>query len=828
MQVLIVDDDDFALDVLTSTLSRMGFTAVPAKDGQEAMDILRRGEIHLVITDWDMPGMNGIDLCRAIRKEDLSGYIYVIMLTAREGNSQRLEGLCAGADDFLNKPLDPEELLVCLKTSERILALETRDVALFALAKLAESRDTETGDHIERVQQYTRLLARNLSDDVKACNGVDDDYIRLLYQTSPLHDLGKVGIPDAILLKPAKLTADEFAIMKTHTIIGAETLDAALRRFPNARFLQIAREIAATHHERFDGTGYPNGLAGQQIPLCGRIVAVADVYDALCSRRVYKSAMTHEQAKAILVAGQGTHFDPEVVQAFLRAEPQILAVRASLQNEGELVVAPRVTLPSTPALVQCGPIACNILVAEDDPVVMDYLIELLSVTGERVFPATDGDQALRIFDEQAPRVIVSDWVMPKMDGVELCRAIRSRVDAAPAHFIMLTSHTDKARLLDAYEAGADDFVSKPFDAEILLARVRAGIRAAKLRDDLIRKAQGSQALNAQLATMNTRLERLAITDELTGLANRRHGMSRLTEQWELFERYTKPLTIAMIDIDHFKQINDTHGHAAGDAILKQVAAILRKNTRGTDTICRVGGDEFLVIFPSQTTEEALICANRCLREVASGAANPEAGGIHAAISVGVATRTPQMTHATDLLKAADNALYDAKKNGRHVVCVADSSPASKAEVSPAALGVPPLGGRPQAPSQSPSASPSPTPSPAPLDPAALLKRCGNDPKFAAAVTQRFQSQAGAEVVKIELALSHQDAAALSRTAHTLKSMSAYLAADRAADLARQIESLARESRLAEVTPILNSLRAEIDQTIAWIAQSQAQPQTVVP
>src|ERR1700722_1198083 len=255
MQVLIVDDDDFALNVLNNTLSRMGYTAVEATDGRQAMEILRRGETRLVITDWDMPGMNGIDLCRAIRKEDLSGYVYVIMLTAREGTKQRMEGLCAGADDFLNKPLDPEELLVCLKTAERILSLETRDVALFSLAKLAESRDSETGAHVERVQSYARLIARNLSPEMKACAGVDEEYIRLLYQTSPLHDLGKVGIPDSILLKPGKLTTDEFAIMKTHTVVGARTLEAALKRFPSVMFLQMAREIAATHHEKFDGTG---------------------------------------------------------------------------------------------------------------------------------------------------------------------------------------------------------------------------------------------------------------------------------------------------------------------------------------------------------------------------------------------------------------------------------------------------------------------------------------------------------------------------------------------------------------------------------------------
>ena len=332
-RVLIVDDDDFALDVLENTLTRLGFTCTSARDGNEAMDILRRGDIHLVITDWDMPVMNGIDLCRAVRREDMAGYVYIIMLTGREGPKQRLEGLCAGADDFINKPVDPEELLICLKTAGRILSLETRDLALFAMAKLAESRDSETGAHIERVQSYTRLIARNLSAEAKAQYGVDEEYIRLLHQTSPLHDLGKVAIPDAILLKAGKLTTEEFTIMKTHTFVGAQTLDAALQRFPNARFLQMAREIAATHHEKFDGTGYPKGLVGTQIPLCGRLVAVADVYDALTTRRVYKDAMTHHQARAIILQNRGRHFDPDVVDAFVAAEEQIIAVRERLSDE---------------------------------------------------------------------------------------------------------------------------------------------------------------------------------------------------------------------------------------------------------------------------------------------------------------------------------------------------------------------------------------------------------------------------------------------------------------------------------------------------------------
>ncbi len=185
----------------------------------------------------------------------------------------------------------------------------------------------ETGAHLERVQNYCRVLAQQLAHAAKYQGQISDQFIQLVYQTSPLHDIGKVGIPNVVLLKPGRLNPAEFEIMKTHTLIGAHTLDAALRKFPGAKFLEMARDIAATHHERFDGTGYPNGLAGENIPLAGRIVAVADVYDALTSKRVYKAAFSHEEAMATISSDAGTHFDPDVVAAFRRAEPQFISVR---------------------------------------------------------------------------------------------------------------------------------------------------------------------------------------------------------------------------------------------------------------------------------------------------------------------------------------------------------------------------------------------------------------------------------------------------------------------------------------------------------------------
>ena len=337
MRVLIVDDDEMVRIVVQAALEEAGYETATAGDGAQAMEIIRRGKCRIVISDWQMPGMNGLDLCRAVRSEELSGYVYVILLTASGELQNRIDGLSAGADDFIGKPFNSAELVARVRPAERVVSLETRDVAMFAMAKLAESRDPETGAHLERVQSYCRVLARQMARQEKF--QIDAEYIRLIYLTSPLHDIGKVGIPDCVLLKPGRLSDREFEIMKSHARMGAQTLQAALEKFPGVKFLEMARDIAASHHERFDGSGYPAKLAGEQIPLCGRIVALADVYDALTSKRVYKAAFSHEVAKATIVNEKGIHFDPDVVDAFLQAEAEFLEIRERFSEMQTAVAA---------------------------------------------------------------------------------------------------------------------------------------------------------------------------------------------------------------------------------------------------------------------------------------------------------------------------------------------------------------------------------------------------------------------------------------------------------------------------------------------------------
>lgn len=335
MRVLVAEDDIVSALMLEHCLKQYGYEVTTVDNGQEAFDLVRTGQFQLVISDWAMPKMTGPELCRQIRKRPSSSYIYVILLTGHAGTECVVEGLDAGADDFITKPFQPDELHVRLRAGERILSLESRDVTIFTLAKLAESRDPETGAHLERIREYCRVIAEHLLSHGPYVDQLDGDYVRLVYLTSPLHDIGKVGIPDHVLLKPGKLTPDEFDVMKQHSVIGWRTLDAAVKTRPDAEFLRMARDIAGSHHEKFDGSGYPNGLKGQDIPLCGRIVALADVYDALTTKRVYKDAFSHEKSREIIMDGRGKHFDPAIVDAFLANEHRFAAIRESFDDNEE-------------------------------------------------------------------------------------------------------------------------------------------------------------------------------------------------------------------------------------------------------------------------------------------------------------------------------------------------------------------------------------------------------------------------------------------------------------------------------------------------------------
>jgi putative two-component system response regulator len=323
-KILIADDDPAQRTLLNLCLEQGDYSVVEACNGAEAFEVLdRQQDVRLVITDLDMPVMSGFDLIRKVRESDLH-YRYIIVLTSSEEKDSLVKALSLGADDYLAKPVMPEELRLRLESGIRLLRLEIQEDLILSMAKLAEYRSDETGYHLERVQHYTRTLARDLAQKHPQL-GISGQMAEEFARVSPLHDIGKVAIPDAILHKPGKLSEAEFEIMKSHSAIGGQLLKDIYSK-SGSLYLKIGYEVAMYHHEKYNGKGYPEGLKGEEIPVAARIVALADMYDAMTSERCYKQAFSHEKTKKIIIGERGEHLDPKMVDSFVAQEDVWLSI----------------------------------------------------------------------------------------------------------------------------------------------------------------------------------------------------------------------------------------------------------------------------------------------------------------------------------------------------------------------------------------------------------------------------------------------------------------------------------------------------------------------
>jgi putative two-component system response regulator len=361
--ILVVDDEPGVRGIVARWLQRDGYRCEQASDGADALAAMAKQSFSLVVSDIMMPGMTGIELLREIRTR--TPETATIMLTAVDDRTTATEAIELGAYGYIIKPFESSELLINVTNALRRRELEiqrdryeqhleeavrqrtkeietTQNVTIYGLATLAEYRDLETGGHIMRTQRYVRLLAESLADCPRFRDELDPQTIDLFYRSTPLHDIGKVGVPDAILTKPGKLTAAEFEVMKQHTTFGHDAIVRAekmLGQGTDNSFLRIARELTATHHEKWDGSGYPCGLKGEEIPLVGRLMAIIDIYDALVSRRVYKPPFSHAKAMEIITQGDGRvepgHFDPDVLAAFVAKQDEIRQIAHAYADSEE-------------------------------------------------------------------------------------------------------------------------------------------------------------------------------------------------------------------------------------------------------------------------------------------------------------------------------------------------------------------------------------------------------------------------------------------------------------------------------------------------------------
>jgi len=360
--ILVVDDNEMNRDMLSRRLTPMGYDIVLASDGEEALEQIYQMPFDLILLDIMMPKKDGFEVLRELKAHDELKYIPVIMITALDDSSSAARCINMGAEDYLTKPFDPTLLRARVEASLIRKSLHDKEIhyrseierynneleervrqqvdaltsaqlgAIFAMSKLAESRDPETGEHLERMREYCKLISQRLALLPKYKQIINTDFVSNIYAASPLHDIGKVGIDDSVLLKPGKFIPSEWEIMKTHPIIGAETLREVDKQHPGNALIQMGIKIAESHHEKWDGSGYPYGAAGTDIPLEARILALGDVYDALTSKRCYKDAFDHQKSHEIISQGRAQHFDPEVVDAFFEIEEEFMRVRDFYQD----------------------------------------------------------------------------------------------------------------------------------------------------------------------------------------------------------------------------------------------------------------------------------------------------------------------------------------------------------------------------------------------------------------------------------------------------------------------------------------------------------------
>ncbi len=330
LKVLVADDDKAQCMILRVSLEADGYIVREAENGLDALRKLsEEPDIRFLLTDLAMPEMDGYELIKSVRQGELR-YTYIIVLTSMDNRTSLLKALSLGADDYLTKPVFPDELKLRLKGGTRLVKLETQEELILSMAKLAEYRSEETGFHLERVSHYTHLIAMDMSKHHPELD-LSPIMANEISKVSPLHDIGKVAIPDNILHKPGKLSKEEWVVMKTHTTIGGQLLRNLYEK-TGSNYLRLGYEVAMFHHEKWDGNGYPQGLSEEDIPISARVMAVADVYDALTSERCYKEAFSHETAMSIIVRGKGLHFDPKVVDSLLRQEEPWLDIKKQYQD----------------------------------------------------------------------------------------------------------------------------------------------------------------------------------------------------------------------------------------------------------------------------------------------------------------------------------------------------------------------------------------------------------------------------------------------------------------------------------------------------------------
>jgi diguanylate cyclase (GGDEF)-like protein len=444
---------------------------------------------------------------------------------------------------------------------------------------------------------------------------------------------------------------------------------------------------AALHHEQLEDAQLPEG--SREYTVCGLLNLAAQLADFCVAHEQNRKALIPDLILAaarlgVDEAGLGTLSD-ELVPTWTDWG-RILQVTTEDVLPFEQILEQKEAPPPALELVPPSPDKpfqpLSILVVDDDRSILMVLEHLLRGLGHRVTAAQDGKSALAKAVSLRPQIIISDWIMPGLDGVTLCKALRETEEGQQMYFIILSALEQDDQLIEAFESGVDDYLTKPFTPRVLAARLRAGQRVIRLQDESRRDSEHMRRVATELAVANRRLQQAALTDPLTGLPNRRYAMERLEQEWSASSRSRRPVSYLLIDIDHFKQVNDAHGQEVGDMVLRQVAALLRKVARAEDVICRVGGEEFSVIANDTPASAATQLAERLRSAVERAPLGSSAVSVALTVSLGVAARRDEMQRIDELTRAAEGALQDAKRAGCNRVSAATPPAAASGQGRP--------------------------------------------------------------------------------------------------------------------------------------------------
>ncbi|MCI8422119.1 MAG: diguanylate cyclase [Lawsonibacter sp.] len=666
--ILIADDSEMNRSILADMLGDE-YEIVEAEDGVQAVAALQKygSELSVVLLDIVMPKMDGFGVLTWMNQQHWIEDIPVIMISAESSASHVERAYGLGVTDFISRPFDAlvvhrrvvntillyakQKKLVNMVADQIYEKEQNNNLMIDILSHIVEFRNGESGMHVLHVRTLTELLLKTLMQKTDRYNITQAD-ISMIGTASALHDIGKIAIPDEVLNKPGKLTNEEFALMKTHSMIGADML-SKLPFHQQEPLVKVAYDICRWHHERYDGRGYPDGLKGDEIPISAQIVAMADVYDALTSERVYKPPIPHETAVQMILDGKCGVFNPLMLECLQDIAPEL----PDVMNSGYQDKADQRTMQNIVQEMQ----------RHEELTASERTLQLLE--HERMkynFFASLTEEIQFEYTLQPAMVTLTSWGAEKLGLEEFTIDPRQN-----RKVLSLMKEEDLQGLAAMLHSTTPGNPVVTYDCQIQLPTgprwFRITARAMWSSDEPPRYTGTiGKAIDVhESRTKLNNLEQMASHDAMTNLLNHANARERIMAR--LKERPDGRYAMAILDLDHFKSANDTFGHMFGDEVLKYIAERLRHSVRSGDIAARVGGDEFLIFLEYKTDPELAI--QRVYQSLAGG----KYENFPISISMGVAVTAEVGTEYETLFHAADQALYTVKRGGRGHYRFFDSS-----------------------------------------------------------------------------------------------------------------------------------------------------------